>query len=694
MLEPIHAAEYVDLYPRRLGETGTVQALVFAGGKLVSLIVANSRSYAYIFSSVFDGNYTQIYPAISIATEAAAGIVSNPSVRMLNGKYLFFWYQSESFNRVRSIQAMLVEDNAHTFAHSDTAYGRTRGSHYLFVNQQNENYAISLSDDNTGFVIAAANADGNILIKNFDARFNLISSVEPHIPFINNQQQIVSISSGYILFYNDPESGINKITYNQALMQVDNSEIVIDVNIGEIVNFNVIKSDSGILLICNNNGIIEAVALGLDGTVKGDITAINDPDSVPRYSLVSSSEVNVGPVKGGALIIIQDLQNGNKYGLLLDSEVNKWGDKFRINNDIRQMIPYPDPDDRYLTLKVDPLTNLDRVDAQIIRIDYNLVPSFHPSPSPSYSQYLASNSTTPLILSDSATPLISPSVALSYFFASASINASRPQITATRFPDSNEDGVDTGSLVMTVMFAIAAIMMMAMASRYYYVKKRRAIEGSIEMVDLDRPNQSIKDVLIEKQEEIITRATSKNESKKFVLLKDLLALAVEYREENKLESDNKPVKYSFDSDDIFVQMNLAASKKDSIALEFGLTNQDDSLLSVRVTLVKIDGDNFIVYEADNQQMFESQFQRYFANKETFINNLVNLLIRVNMQMIDYSINPDEQAKSLLSAVGFGKKSRVVARDELEDMAPQDNAGPSRSPSIKQAKTVSTKCIIL
>ena len=157
--------------------------------------------------------------------------------------------------------------------------------------------------------------------------------------YINNQQKIISINGGYILFYNDPGSGIRKVTYDQNLSQMSDVEIVIDANIGEIVNFNAIKSDSAVLLICNNEGIIKAVALDFDGVVMGDITVINDP--AQRYSLISSSEVKVGPVDGGSLNIIQG-PDGNKYGLFLDSRAKQWGDKFEMDNDVRGMVSYPD----------------------------------------------------------------------------------------------------------------------------------------------------------------------------------------------------------------------------------------------------------------------------------------------------------------------------------------------------------------
>ncbi len=708
MTGPIQSIEYVDIYPKRFGDIDGIQFLVSSASKLVTLIRAYSRSYVYIFSSVFDTNYNEIYHAISIAAEASSGAVTNPAVLMLNGKYLYFWYHNDSFTKVRSIQSMLVEDNAWTFAHSDTAYGRTRGAHPLFINQINDHYVTSLSHDNSSFVIAAANPDGNILIKNFDSSFNLLSSIETHIPFINNQQKIISINGGYILFYNDPESGIHKVTYDQNLSQIGNGEIVIDANIGEIVNFNAIKSDSAILLICNNEGVIEAVALDLNGVVMGDITVINNP--AQRYSLISSSEVKVGPVEGGSLNIIQG-PDGNKYGLFLDSRAKQWGDKFEMDNDVRGMVSYPDG--RHLIFRADPLTNLDRVDAQIIRINYDLVPSFTPSPSPSPSQYLESDSTTPLIspsaeisdsttpsispsaeISDSTTPSISPSVMLSYFLTfSASITpTSRPQITATSSPDSNADGFNNALLTMVAIFTVAAITIMVMASSYYCLRRRRASEGGdIEMTDLDSLDQSIKDFLIRKQEEIIDRAVSKDESKKYILLKKLLALAVKYKERNKLEG-GKSVRYDFGKDDkIFVQIDLAYSAKDSIVLEFGLKNQDESLLSVEVSLVKIGDNEFIVYKSDNQEMFNRQFKDYFANKKLLMNNLVDLLIRVNMQMIDYSPNPDKQAESLLSSIGFVKKNRAN-RQELDK---QISEPPSRVPRIKEAKQMlSKKCLIM
>ena len=112
---------------------------------------------------------------------------------------------------------------------------------------------------------------------------------------------------------------------------------------------------------------------------------------------------------------------------------------------------------------------------------------------------------------------------------------------------------------------------------------------------------------------------------------------------------------------------------------------------VKVKLVKRPDGEFIVYESDNQEMFDSKFRSYFANKKLLMNNLVDLLIRVNMQMIDYSINPDKQAESLLSNIGFVKKSRAN-REEFDE---QVITAPSRVPRIKEAKQmVSEKCLIM
>jgi hypothetical protein len=696
--------ENFDLYPKQLGKIDDIKVVIIDDGKVIPIITSHSRGYLYIRASAFKDNQ-EIYPPIIIASSSPDSMVSNPSLlRLANGDLVFIWHEFEPiFSEISAINAVLVKDNPYQFAHGDAAYNRYEK--ILFENLSDD-YVVSLCNDGNSFVIASCNDAGYISLKTFNSQFSLISSHNTDILFINKQQQIIPTNNGFILFYNDPESGIRKITYDQALNQIEDSEIVIDV-VAETPGFTVIKSNEAILLTCDNNGI-KAIAFDLNGVVKEGAKVITITG--PGYSLISSSEVkSKKELTGGSLNIIEN-QGGDRYAFFLDENADRWGEKFQIDNVIEQIIPYPNSDDN-LILRFDRYTSIENPIAQIAWVNRGLVPSFSPSNAISPTSTSSENSfsqTLSALPSDSASPIISfssssspspsslspsPSFLISFFSISASI-ASSPspsQIASASYSSDNEDVVGAGEIIaMTVILTIVALAI-AMVSRYFYLRTRRDGDNGVEMMNFDH-SKPIKDFLLEKQGYIVTKSTSKHESEKFALIKNLLDLAIKYKEINKLE-DQKFIEFSFDQDNnIFVQMKLEApetvkmAEKYSICLIFKVNGDDSSLSSVNICLYN----NFITFESDNKDIFDSKFKSRFSNQHSFINNLLSLMIKVNMQMIDYSAEPNKQGASFLSHMGY-VKSRVNGDDSLNS---SDVAHPSSRTRVKIAAPANRTCLMM
>ncbi len=708
MPSPLETTLDVDVHAQVPGNIDKIKVVPREVGGVVSLstswgISAPDDSFIYAAVFGFDGN--QIHPAICITSETLPGRVANPSVIDFGTKFLFFWHSIYEERRElrHRIECGIVRDDAN-FVNDDAA--NRQHDTILFENQLSDRYMVTSLNNNQGFVIAAPNVNGKMLLKRFDASIKLMASAELDVLYSEGRQQLVRIDNGVIMLDNHPDDGIRQITCNINLEVIDGPRIIIDKTDGnEITNFNTVRSNNGVISIACDNGVIEAITLGLDGEIMSRnpdnedefITTINDPAS----KLISLSPINSGIIDDGSIIIIQI--GNQRYAQLLDQYADPHGDKFAIDNNISQIIPTDDGN--FLAIKTDPETG-HLTNAQIFHINYDAVPNFNPSPSISVT---ASPSETPATMS--------PSVALSFLASqTASITLSAlgsisPTKTASLtssalksispinqpIPDNDPNDDSILGNISKILFAIAGTIIVFMAVKCCFEcrKKRRSLNNkSLELADVEitvaKAINRIKRFLIEEKENI--REISGNcedGNKKFYLLKDMLSLAMELY--NKQDDNKKPYMTFIyrKSDNIFAIIKLQECTNNVISYQLEQRKSGAApalLLNIKVTL-----SDKLYRELPKKEDLVTYGK--LLDWQPFLGDLSDLMIRFNTQLID-SI---EDCNSIilhanyflesLKVVGYNKKYNLSGpdREAIRTYSEQEERRPS--PFKKQEKDI-------